>query len=224
MWWFLPYKNVMSHNYLYIDMHPFPFESPSPFPSHTSRLSQDARLCSLCHVAASHQLSVLHMIEYICQCYFFNWSFPLLPSLYPHVCSLRLHLHFLPASLFISNIFSRFHIYTLIYYTSFSVFYLLHSVLTSPGFPGGSDGKASAYNAGDPGLIPGSGRSSGEVNGNPLQYSCLENPMDGGAWQAIIHGVTKSRTRLSNFISLCTVGPRFIHLIETDIALQLLKD
>ena len=48
-------------------------------------------------------------------------------------------------------------------------------------FPGGSDGKASAYNAGDPGLIPGSGRSPGEGNGNPLQYSCLENPMDRGA-------------------------------------------
>ena len=49
------------------------------------------------------------------------------------------------------------------------------------GFPGGSDGKASAYNVGDQGSIPGSGRSSGEENGNPLQYSCLENPMDGGA-------------------------------------------
>ena len=49
-------------------------------------------------------------------------------------------------------------------------------------FPGGSDGKASVYNAGDLGLIPGSGRSSGEGNGNPLQDSCLENPMDGGAW------------------------------------------
>jgi len=49
-------------------------------------------------------------------------------------------------------------------------------------FPGGSDGEVSAYNAGDPRSIPGSGRSSGEGNGNPLQYSCLENPMDGGAW------------------------------------------
>ena len=49
-------------------------------------------------------------------------------------------------------------------------------------FPGGSDGKVSAYNAGDPSSIPGSGRSPGEGNGNPLQYSCLENPMDGGAW------------------------------------------
>jgi len=49
-------------------------------------------------------------------------------------------------------------------------------------FPGGSDSKASAYNAGDWGLTPGWGRSSGEGNGNPLQFSCLENPMDGGAW------------------------------------------
>ena len=50
------------------------------------------------------------------------------------------------------------------------------------GFPGGSEVKASAWNAGDPGSIPGSGRSPGEGNGNSLQYSCLENPMDGGAW------------------------------------------
>ena len=49
-------------------------------------------------------------------------------------------------------------------------------------FPGGSDGKAFAYKAGDLGLIPGSERSPGEGNGNPLQYSCLENPMDRGAW------------------------------------------
>ena len=49
-------------------------------------------------------------------------------------------------------------------------------------FPGGSDGKASACNAGDQGSIPGSGKSPGEGNGNPLQHSCLENPMDGGAW------------------------------------------
>ena len=50
------------------------------------------------------------------------------------------------------------------------------------GFPGGSEVKVSAWNAGDSGLIPGLGRSSGERNGNPLQYSCLENPMEGGAW------------------------------------------
>ena len=68
-----------------------------------------------------------------------------------------------------------------------------------PGFPGGSDSKASASNVGDPGSIPGSGRSPGEGNGNPLQYSCLENPMDGGAWWATVHGVSKSWTRLSDF-------------------------
>ena len=66
-------------------------------------------------------------------------------------------------------------------------------------FPGGSDSKASAYNAGDPVSIPGWGRSPGKGNGNPLQYSCLENPMDGGAWWATVHGVVKSQTRLSDF-------------------------
>ena len=66
-------------------------------------------------------------------------------------------------------------------------------------FPGGSEGKASAYSVGVPGSIPGSGRSPGVGNGNPLQYPCLENPMDGGAWEAAVHGVAKSRTRLSDF-------------------------
>ena len=67
---------------------------------------------------------------------------------------------------------------------------------------GGSEVKTSAWNAGDPGSIPGSGRSPGEGNGNPLQYSCLENPMEGGAWWATVHGVAKSRTRLSDLTSL----------------------
>ena len=65
-------------------------------------------------------------------------------------------------------------------------------------FPGGSEGKASACNAGDLGSIPGPGRSPGEGNGNPLQYSCLENPMDREAWQTTVHGISKSWTRLSN--------------------------
>ena len=65
------------------------------------------------------------------------------------------------------------------------------------GFPGGSDGKASACNVGDPGLIPGSGRSPGEGNGNPLQCSCLGNPMDRGAWLATVQEVAKNQTRLS---------------------------
>ena len=75
-------------------------------------------------------------------------------------------------------------------------------------FPGGSDSKASAYNAGDLGLIPGSGISSGEGNGNPVQYSCLENPMDGGAWYLTVHEVAKSQTWLSDFTSL--------HILTTD--------
>jgi len=61
------------------------------------------------------------------------------------------------------------------------------------GFSDGSDGKESACSAGDPSLIPGLGRSPGEGNGNPLQYSCLENPMDRGAWRATVHGVTELR-------------------------------
>ena len=63
---------------------------------------------------------------------------------------------------------------------------------------GGSEVKASASNAGDLGSIPGLGRSPGEGNGNPLQYSCLENPRDRGARQATVHGVAKSQTRLSD--------------------------
>ena len=59
------------------------------------------------------------------------------------------------------------------------------------GLPGDSDGKVSVYNAGDLGSIPGLGRSPGEGNGNPLQYCHLENPMDRGAWQATVYGVTK---------------------------------
>ena len=66
------------------------------------------------------------------------------------------------------------------------------------GFPGGSDSKASAHDLGDPGLIPGLGRSPGEGNGNPLQYSCLENFMDGGTCWATVHGVAKSQTQLSD--------------------------
>ena len=66
------------------------------------------------------------------------------------------------------------------------------------GFPG----KAPAYNVGDLGSIPGLGITLGEGNGNPLQYSCLENPMDQGAWWATVHGVSKSRTQLNDFTTL----------------------
>ena len=66
------------------------------------------------------------------------------------------------------------------------------------GFPDGSDGKGSACSAGDPGSIPGSEQSPGEGNGNPLQYSCLENSVDRGVWQATVQEVAKSRIRLSD--------------------------
>ena len=69
-----------------------------------------------------------------------------------------------------------------------------HGVSRLEGFPGGSVVKNLPANAGDVGSIPGSGRSVGGGNDNPLQYSCLGNPMDRGAWRAIVHGVTKSRT------------------------------
>ena len=75
---------------------------------------------------------------------------------------------------------------------------LLMLSLLARGFPGGSAGKESACNAGDLGSIPGLGRSPGEGNGHPLQYSGLKNSMDRGAWQATVHGVAKSRTQLND--------------------------
>ena len=74
----------------------------------------------------------------------------------------------------------------------------LHSLIHNFSIPGGSDGKESACNGGDLGLTPGQGRSPGGGNGSPLQYTCLENLMDRGAWQAIAHRVAKSQTRLIN--------------------------
>ena len=73
-----------------------------------------------------------------------------------------------------------------------------HMPKLSSGTSCSSYSKESAFNVGDPGLIPGSGRSSGERNGNPLQYSCLENPMDRGVWRATVHAVAKSQTQLRN--------------------------
>ena len=77
-------------------------------------------------------------------------------------------------------------------------------------FPGGSDSKESACNAGDPGSLPGWGRFPVEGNPNPLQYSCQENSMDRRAWQATVHGVTRSWTRLSNLQLI--VFPLFVNI------------
>ena len=78
-----------------------------------------------------------------------------------------------------------------------------------------SDGKASAYNVGDPGSIPGLGRSPGEGNGNPLQYSCLENPMGREAWQATVHEVARKESNMTerlHFLLLSNKTCGFIHI------------
>ena len=80
------------------------------------------------------------------------------------------------------------------------------------GFLGGSEGKVSTCSVGELGSIPGSGRSPGEGNGNPLWDSCLENPMEGEACQATVHGVAKSQTQLSNF----TFTFRFVDVAVSD--------
>ena len=84
------------------------------------------------------------------------------------------------------------------YWIIFTANPIMQTAISPLGFPGGSKSKESAYNAGDLKSTPGSGRSPGGGHGNPLQNSCLENPMDRGAWQATVYGVAKSRTRLSN--------------------------
>ena len=83
------------------------------------------------------------------------------------------------------------------------------------GFPGGSDSKESVCNAGDLGLIPGLGRSLGDGNGNPLQYSCMENSMDGGTWQATVHWVAKSWTLWSDFTILLQI-PRDLFVVVVE--------
>ena len=83
--------------------------------------------------------------------------------------------------------------------TSLPIFMSVSFIL---GFPGGSDGKESVCNVGDLGLIPVLGRPPGEGNGNPFQYSCLENPIDGGAWRATVHGGCKELDKTEQLHSL----------------------
>ena len=110
------------------------------------------------------------------------------------------------------------HIYLL--YLRKRAWFLFLFFLIFSSFPGGSEVKASAWNAGDPGSIPGSGRSPGKGNGSPLQYSCLENPMDWGAWWAAVHGVTKSWTRLSDFTYLLYLVDILISLILQGVSIS----
>ena len=95
------------------------------------------------------------------------------------------------------------------------VYHILNNDLV--GFPGSSDSKVTAYNVGNLDSIPGSGRSPGEGNGHPLQYSCLENPMDRAAWGATVHGVAKSRTRLSDLSSAQLSRSNDYHTFEVAV-------
>ena len=90
-------------------------------------------------------------------------------------------------------------------------------VKSSLDFPFGSDSKASAYDVGDPGSVPGPGRSPGKGNGNPLQYSCLGNPTDRGVWWATVHGVTKSWTQLRDFTIVKSVYTRVVYIQNLQI-------
>ena len=81
------------------------------------------------------------------------------------------------------------------------------------GFPGSSADKKAACNAGNLGSLPGLGRSPGEGHDNPLQYSCLENPMDRGAWRATVHGVAKGQTQLNTHIHIHTPSPRDVSIL-----------
>ena len=79
------------------------------------------------------------------------------------------------------------------FYSGKNIKFIILAILSVQSFPGGSDSKESTYDVGDLGSMPGLGRSPGGGYGNPLQYSCLENSMDIEAWQATVHGVTKSQ-------------------------------
>ena len=129
------------------------------------------------------------------------------------------HMHvcvFAPTSLFVSvcvNRFSRVQLFAwimpvysflarffffLMWIVFSSLSWIYYNIVSVLGFPGGSVVTNTPTNAGDQGSIPGSERSTGEETGNPLQYSCLENPMDRGAWWATVHTIAKSQTSLSD--------------------------
>ena len=99
-------------------------------------------------------------------------------------------------------------------------FQVLHGGFRNVGFPGGSDSKESACNVGDPGLIPGLGRSSGEGNGEPVQYSCLENSMDRAGWWTSVHGIANRQTQLKWLaVSLAYILHIYVYTLYTYICI-----
>ena len=156
--------------------------------------------CALGNVSKkSDKSSVIKISLYVFSQEFLHFSFFFLHlaiQLYQHLKKMTFHIewYWLPCQ----KLFD--HIYEDLFWALYSIPLVYMSVFmpVPQWFPGGSDGKASAYNVGDLGLIPGWGRSPGEGNGTPLQYSCLENPMDRGARRALVLEAPKIRTRLSN--------------------------
>ena len=135
---------------------------------------------SLCHTTNTHWLPILHMVMYM---------FPRYSSHLPHPFLPLLHLQCFWAteatgvdSLLVAPFPSSSYEWATCILLFLDMAVIQTTAYCLEGFPGGSEVKASASNVGDQDLIPGSGRSPGEGNGTPLQYSCLENPMDGGAW------------------------------------------
>ena len=126
LFWFVLHDNVNQPQWY---IYHLPTDPPSLSSSYLSRSSQTTGLGSLCYIATSHQLSVLHTVLYLCQCYFLHSSHSLLPWLCPQVCSLFLYLHFFPANRFMNTIFLD---YKYIYiYVNILSFFSLSDLLQS---------------------------------------------------------------------------------------------
>ena len=155
----------------------------TPLPS---RLPHYFEQSSVCHTIGPCWLFILNTAVCTCRPKLPNYPFP--PSFPPSLARISSY------SKSVMPFLSCFSALDLFPYPLevFAVLSFICTALRSAlGFPGVLDSERSAFNAGDPDLIPGSGRSPGEGNGNPLHYSCLKNPVDRGAWQATVHGIAK---------------------------------